>query len=725
MLVFNAEHIMTTGFKMLNTILINAIDYERSELRVAVLKNGILENLIIENETTKITKGNIYLGTITSDVPSLEAYFVAFGSDKHGFLPYKELPLSQGETQPKKMKVGHNLLVQIDKEERGTKGAALTAQISIAGQYLVAMPHSPESLGISKNIAMEQRDAIRKTLGDLQKPEEMGLILRTAGQNRSIDELQNDLDGLIYLWEQIQSSAKKAKAPALVFQEYQGIFKILRETVNAETQQIILDNEQLVPTIKDFLKQIMPSLLDAVTLHSSQVPIFTHHQIEDFIESLYSREVQLKSGGKLFIDKTEALYAIDVNSAQATGASTIENTAFETNVEAVEHIAQLLKLRDINGIIIIDLIDMTDDKHKARVLEVFHTQLKNDPSKVQVSEISKLGLLEVSRQRTRPSLAESHLITCPQCHGRGFVRSTESFSYSLLHIIEQHAIHGKTSHILVQVPVEVASYLCNEKRGTLTAIESRQGVAINIIGNPHYMVPKYQIKRIRATDATFGDPSYSHIQEPSTDLDQSHYAKDSNKQKPKQKAMVTFDDKKAAPTRRKKSTLTKGGLFAKILKALTGQSDDKPSGQQKKQSGRSQKRQGTQDGRRGRQGGQRQNQRKQGQRRHNNRQKSGPNNRRGPNATNPKSQNPNRTGGNKEQPNQSANSKNAGPKQQRQPAAKATGSTNSNPSPQGNVAPTQVPSKSTTPPPKKQEIKVHQQQNDTTKSKKSDQSVTE
>lgn len=621
---------------MQNTILINAIDHERGELRVATIKNGILDNLIIENETTKITKGNIYLGTITSDVPSLEAYFVSFGSDKHGFLPYKELADATQDNPPKKLKVGHSLLVQIDKEERGSKGAALTGQISIAGQYLVAMPFSPESRGISKNIDPDQRNAVRERMDAMQIPEGMGLILRTAGQGQSLETLQYDFDGLCYLWQQIQESIKAAKAPALIFQEYQGIFKALRDTAKQDIDQIIIDNEALLPNVKAFLKQIQPELSERVALHKSQVPIFTHHQIEDFIESLYSREVQLKSGGKLFIDKTEALYAIDVNSAQATGASTIENTAFETNIEAVEHIAQLLKLRDINGIIIIDLIDMSDDKHKAKVVETFQQKLKNDSSKIQVSDLSRLGLLEVSRQRMRPSLAESHLITCPQCHGRGFVRSTESFSYSLLHIIEQHAIHGKTSHILVQVPVEVASYLCNEKRATLTAIEQRQGVAINVIGNPHYMVPKYQIKRIRAADASFGDPSYSHIQTPSMDLDQSHYATDHLKNKPKQKPMVTFDDRQDLP-RRKRRKPSKGGLIARIVEALVGKKEATTTTKKRRrpqQQNKNQQRRGSQDNRRQRhaQGQNKSSNRRSQSRRQGQQRPKHSNNRRGPNA---------------------------------------------------------------------------------------------
>ena len=486
-----------------HALIVNALDADKGEIRIADVRNQQLKKVYEQNESTIINKGNIYWAKIKSDVPSLEAYFVDYGEEKHGFLPYKETIKDPSSKENKKYSVNDQLLVQISKEERGNKGAALTGEVTIPGTFLVLLPFSTGVKGISKNIEEKFRTTVENNIKNLDIDPTYGVIARTSSKNRNINELNADLKYLVNLWQEINDCIDNKKENQLLFQEHQGIYKLIKESVNDKTSRIVVDHEPTAEIIKKYAQEIYPQLVDNILVHNSNVPIFTHFQIEDSIEAMYSREVSLQSGGKIVIDKTEAMYTIDVNSAQATNANNVEKTALQTNIEAVRKVAQILELREINGIIAIDLIDMSEEEHKQLVINEMRKSVVDDKSRVAVvGEISELGVLQLSRQRSKPSLAETHLTTCSTCNGRGYVRSPISFVYSLIHIIEQHAIHGKLSTLIVQAPLNVATYLCNEKYSTIRAIEERQKVFIKIIPNPNLEIPKYLIKRIRREDTT-------------------------------------------------------------------------------------------------------------------------------------------------------------------------------------------------------------------------------
>ena len=588
-------------------LVVNAIDSDRGETRIALLRNQQLEKIYDQNDQTVITKGNIYLGKISSDVPSLEAYFVDYGADKHGFLPYKEVMKDPSTQEPKKLQNGEELLIQITKEERGNKGAALSAEITIPGTFLVLMPKSEGVRGISKNIDEASRISLEALIKQLTIPKSMGIIARTSAKNRSLQELAADLSYLNCVWQEIENSLKDSTAPTLIFQENQGIHKLIKETVKTDLNKIVVDHEPTAELIKTYVKEMYPHLLENITIHSSNVPIFTHYQIEDAIESMYSRDVELQSGGRIVIDRTEAMYTIDVNSAQATNAKTVENTALQTNLEAVRKIAQLIRLREINGIIAIDLIDMHDEGNKDKIINEMRTAVADDRSKVSIiGEISDLGILQLSRQRSKPSLSETHLINCPTCSGRGYVRSPASFAYSMLHIIEQHAIHGKSATLFVQTPLNIATYLCNEKYETLRAIEARQNVSIKIIPNPQLEVPKYLIKRVRKEDLNDSHFTPSVIEKDLT--------KEIQTKKPAATAKITTS---YLPQSSKKKA--SNGLMQKILELF---SSEKPKEKAKPKTHNKQNRNRNRN---------RNHQRKNSQRRNT------PNNRRGPNASNPNS----------------------------------------------------------------------------------------
>lgn len=486
-------------------MLINATQPE--ELRVALVDGQKLYDFDIEIPAREQKKANIYKGIITRIEPSLEAVFVNFGSDRHGFLPFKEItPSHLGQSPDEEvsrrdikshLREGQEVIVQVEKEERGTKGAALTTYISLAGSYLVLMPNNPKAGGISRRIEGDIRSDMREVMSCLQVPEGMGLIVRTAGGGKTPEELQWDLNYLLQLWEAIERSSKEKPAPLLVFQESNVIIRALRDHLRADIDEILIDNSTTFKVVKSFLQQVMPQFIHKAKLYQDNVPLFSRYQIESQIELAYSREVPLPSGGAIVIDPAEALTAIDINSARATKGSDIEETALNTNLEAADEIARQLRLRDLGGLFVIDFIDMMAARNQRAVETRLREAVKMDRARIQLGRISRFGLLEMSRQRLRPSLGESSLLTCPRCSGQGSIRSIESLALSVLRIIEEEAMKKNTSQVIAQLPVESATYLLNEKRQTVQDIEKRHEVAVLVIPNKHLETPNYEIERIK------------------------------------------------------------------------------------------------------------------------------------------------------------------------------------------------------------------------------------
>ncbi len=518
-------------------ILINATQPE--ELRVAMVDGQKLYNFDIETSARKQTKSNIYKGKITRIEPSLEAAFIDYGAERHGFLPLKDTARSYFITQSEGneigpeislsrisikdvLKEGQELIIQVDKEERGNKGAALTTFISLAGRYLVLMPNNPRAGGVSRRIEGDERSEAREVLGALEIPEGMGVILRTAGVNKTADELKWDLEYLLQLWQAIETSAAQHSAPFLIFQESNVIIRAIRDYLREDINEILVDDQEIYQDAVEFMRQVMPYHLNKVKLYKDTVPLFTRYQIESQIESAFHREVKLPSGGSIVLDHTEALLSIDINSSRATKGVDIEETALNTNLEAVEEIARQLRLRDLGGLVVIDFIDMLSHKNQREVENRMKEALKVDRARVQVGRISRFGLLEMSRQRLRPSLGESSQIVCPRCRGQGTIRSIESLSLSILRVMEEEAMKEKTAKIIVQVPVEIATYLLNEKRSSILEIESRQTISVVLIPNPYLQTPTYEVQRIRLDEKKEGTgekTSYDLlIQPPSTEL---------------------------------------------------------------------------------------------------------------------------------------------------------------------------------------------------------------
>ncbi|WP_114693270.1 Rne/Rng family ribonuclease, partial [Mizugakiibacter sediminis] len=470
-------------------MLINAT--QREELRVAIVDGQTLYDLDIEIPSKEQKKANIYKGRITRVEPSLEACFIDYGADRHGFLPLKEVAREyfQPGADPNKagirelLKEGQELIVQVEKEERGTKGAALTTFISLAGRYLVLMPNNPRAGGVSRRIEGEDRQSLKEAMDHLQLPEEMGLIVRTAGVGRDAEELQWDLDYLLQLWKAIAEAAKTRPAPFLIYQESKLIIRALRDYLRSDIGEILIDEESLYEDARDFMQQVMPNNLRKLKLYKDTTPLFSRFQIETQIESAFERTVRLPSGGSIVIDQTEALTAIDINSAKATKGSDIEETAFNTNCEAAVEIARQLRIRDAGGLIVIDFIDMDSPRHQRDVEEKLKEALKLDRARVQVGRISRFGLLEMSRQRLRPSLGESTQIVCPRCDGHGRIRGVESLSLSALRLVEEHAMKESTGQVLVQAPTPVANFLLNEKRASVVEIEMRHKVHVVIVAD--------------------------------------------------------------------------------------------------------------------------------------------------------------------------------------------------------------------------------------------------
>jgi ribonuclease E len=489
-------------------MLINATQPE--ELRVAIVDGQKLYNLDIETPGREQKKANIYKGRITRVEPSLEAAFVDYGAERHGFLPFKEvsrsyfaesaLQASGRVTIQEALREGQEVLVQIDKEERGTKGAALTTFISLAGRYLVLMPNNPRAGGVSRRIEGQDRSELREAMSQLDIPEDMGLIVRTAGIGKNQEELQWDLDYLLQLWQAIEASSKERRAPFLVYQESNIIIRSIRDYLRSDIGEIVIDDAQVYEQAQDFVRQVMPQFLRKVRLYEDEVPLFSRYQIESQIESAFQRVVRLPSGGSIVIDHTEALTSIDINSARATKGADIEETALVTNLEAADEIARQLRLRDLGGLFVIDFIDMTPSRNQREVENRLKEALKEDRARVQIGRISRFGLLEMSRQRLRPSLGEATQLLCPRCEGHGFVRGVESLGLSILRIIEEQALKDNTARIVAQLPVDVATFLLNEKRQMVAKIESRHDVEVVLVPNRHLETPRYEIERLRSAD---------------------------------------------------------------------------------------------------------------------------------------------------------------------------------------------------------------------------------
>ncbi|WP_145557185.1 ribonuclease E [Yersinia canariae] len=529
-------------------MLINATQQE--ELRVALVDGQRLYDLDIESPGHEQKKANIYKGKITRIEPSLEAAFVDYGAERHGFLPLKEISReyfpsnysSHGRPNIKDvLREGQEVIVQVDKEERGNKGAALTTFISLAGSYLVLMPNNPRAGGISRRIEGDDRTELKEALSSLQLPDGMGLIVRTAGVGKSADALQWDLSFRLKHWDAIKKAAEGRPAPFLIHQESNVIVRAFRDYLRPDIGEILIDNPKVLELAKEHIAALgRPDFSSKIKLYSGEIPLFSHYQIESQIESAFQREVRLPSGGSIVIDTTEALTAIDINSARATRGGDIEETAFNTNLEAADEIARQLRLRDLGGLIVIDFIDMTPVRHQREVENRLRDAVRQDRARIQIGRISRFGLLEMSRQRLSPSLGESSHHVCPRCSGTGTVRDNESLSLSILRLIEEEALKENTHEVHAIVPVQIASYLLNEKRESVNAIEKRQGgVRAVIVPNDQMQTPHYSVLRVRKGEEV---PSLSYL------LPQLHEAEMAQpleeatieRKRPEQPALATF-----------------------------------------------------------------------------------------------------------------------------------------------------------------------------------------
>ncbi|WP_036831688.1 ribonuclease E, partial [Photobacterium sanctipauli] len=489
-------------------MLINAT--QKEELRVALVDGQKLFDLDIESPGHESKKANIYKGRITRIEPSLEAAFVDYGAERHGFLPLKEIARDyfpadytyQGRPNIKEvLKEGQEVIVQVDKEERGNKGAALTTFISLAGSYLVLMPNNPRAGGISRRIEGEERTQLKAALSTLELPQGMGLIVRTAGVGKSAEDLEYDLNYLLNHWERVKDAADSAPAPFLIHQESNVIARAIRDYLRRDIGEIVIDSKKIFDRARDHIQQVRPDFLSRVKLYeNTDTPLFNHYQIENQIESAFQREVRLPSGGSIVIDPTEALTSIDINSARATKGGDIEETALQTNLEAADEIARQLRLRDLGGLVVIDFIDMTPVRHQREVENRLREAVRMDRARVQIGRISRFGLLEMSRQRLSPSLAEASHHVCPRCSGTGVIRDSESLSLSILRLIEEEALKDNTSQVLAIVPVAIASYLLNEKRRSVQHIEKSHNVRAIIVPNADMETPHFEVVRVRSGD---------------------------------------------------------------------------------------------------------------------------------------------------------------------------------------------------------------------------------
>jgi len=537
-------------------MLINATHEE--ELRVAIVDGQRLADLDIEHKLREQKKSNIYKACITRVEPSLEAAFVDYGAERHGFLPFKEIAREYLSDAARKgeggrpnvrdgIKEGQEIVVQIEKEERSNKGAALTTFISLAGRFLVLMPNNPRAGGVSRRIEGEDRSELKAAMSDVVVADGMGTIVRTAGVGRTTEELQWDLDYQAAVWKAIQDAAAERKAPFLVYQESNIIVRALRDYFRSDIGEIIADEQATFDQASEFMQMYMPQNLRKLKLYADDVPLFNRYQIESQIESAFRREVRLPSGGALVIDHTEAMISIDINSARATKGSDIEETATNTNLEAADEIARQLRLRDLGGLVVIDFIDMLSSKHQRAVESRLRDALKQDRARVQIGRISRFGLLEMSRQRLRPSLGETSEIVCPRCQGHGTVRGIESTALSILRLLEEESMKDNTDRVLADVPVDVATYLLNEKRGSIGEIEQRNNVLLMIVANPTLQTPNYAIERVRGSESEHDVHSKKSYELPA-DNSESYSPLDDNDKQVEQAAVSSVIPAVPAPT---------------------------------------------------------------------------------------------------------------------------------------------------------------------------------
>lgn len=551
-------------------MLFNATQAE--ELRVAIVDGQKLVDLDIETVGKEQRKGNIYKGVITRIEPSLEACFVDYGTERHGFLPFKEVSRSyfQGYDggRPRIQDVlreGMEVIVQVEKDERGNKGAALTTYISLAGRYLVLMPNNPRGGGVSRRIEGEERQELKDLLSQLEVPHGMSLIARTAGIGRNLEELQWDLGYLMQLWRAIEGAAGAQNAPFLILQEGSLVIRAIRDYFHPDIGEVLIDTEEIYDQARQFMSHVMPNMLSRVKLYKDHVPLFSRFQIEHQIETAFSRSVQLPSGGAIVIDHTEALVSIDVNSARATKGADIEDTAVKTNLEAAEEIARQLRLRDLGGLVVIDFIDMESAKNQRDVENRLRDVLKHDRARVQMGKLSRFGLLELSRQRLQPSLGETSHETCPRCHGIGFIRGTESSALHILRIIQEEAMKENTGAVHAQVPVDVATFLLNEKRSEIHSIEERLDVDVVLIPNIHLETPHYKIVRVRHDDlAEAGEaPSYKRVEVQEEDVI-TNFGHEKPKLERQEAAVKGITPQQPAPSVAAKAAEPEPGLFGKL-----------------------------------------------------------------------------------------------------------------------------------------------------------------
>ncbi|MDG4813057.1 Rne/Rng family ribonuclease [Hydrogenovibrio sp. 3SP14C1] len=550
-------------------MLINATQSE--EVRIALVDGQKLYDLDVETPHHQKKKANIYKGTITRIEPSLEAAFVDYGAERHGFLPFKEIAeeyypdnKNSGRLSIKDiLKEGQEVIVQVQKEERGNKGAALTTQITLAGPYVVMMPNNPKAGGISRRIEGEDRSETRDALQDLNMPEGMGLIIRTAGVGKSTEELQWGVNYLVQLWEAIQKASKEKSAPFLIHQESDIVILAIRDYLRQDIGEIIIDDMETFHKARDFVQHVMPHQVYKVKPYQDTIPLFTRFQVESQIETAYTREVTLPSGGAIVIDITEALTSIDINSSRSTKGGDIEETAYHTNLEAACEIARQLRLRDIGGLVVIDFIDMHSNRHQRDVENKMREAVKSDRARVQIGKISRFGLLEMSRQRLRPSIEESTQMVCPRCNGVGVIRGVQSLALSILRLLEEEAMKENTRRVTVQLPVDVATFLLNEKRHQIINIEDRHNLHVLIVPNEHLDTPDYLMERTRSGDEISTDSSYKIKEFIDKETQQKQELPTIVKEEPAIKNMQQSSPPPPTP-----KTEEKPGLFVRLWKTL-------------------------------------------------------------------------------------------------------------------------------------------------------------
>ncbi len=565
-------------------MLINASHSE--EVRVAMVDGQNLYDLDIENRTRQQIKSNIYKGKISRVEPSLEAAFVDYGVERHGFLPMKEISkiyFKKGSTPSSRLKIqeviseGQEVIVQVEKEERGNKGAALTTYISLAGRYLVLMPNNPRAGGISRRIEGDDRTELREAMKGLSIPSGMGIIVRTAGVGRGTEELQWDCNYLLQLWKTINEESQKASAPHFLFQESNVIVRAIRDYLRQDVGEVIVDNEEAYALASAFIGTVMPDFKSKVKYYNEEIPLFNRYQVEAQIETAFQREVKLASGGSIVIDVTEALVSIDINSSRATKGGDIEETAFSTNKQAAEEIARQLRLRDVGGLIVIDFIDMLNTKHQREIELKMRQALEIDRARVQVGKISRFGLLEMSRQRLRPSLEETMSRTCPRCMGQGTIRGTRSLALSILRLIEDEAQKESSREIRVVVPVSIATFLLNEKRNEISNIENRNSIEVTILPDVNLETPHFTVNRIRNQDDEKSEFSHELLDNLSKVTDEHDISIEGPNDLPKPAVKTLIPNTPAPINKHKKiATDTSPGIVKRLWSSVFGTTSAEP-----------------------------------------------------------------------------------------------------------------------------------------------------